>query len=256
MNKVFIIVLTILITMIQEPLTAQESLDQLWFNYTLKVKTDTKFSYGGDVGIRGFLSDRDRYRVLFRPSGSYKFNETYGAAFAIAIFHTNYSSTLNTTEYRIHQDFNIEWLKTKWFSMFGRVRIEERFFTYQNANIPSEFRVRGRLLLGIQSQDINWFGSKRPIYFQSIYEGFLTFGRDDTELFINQGRFHLALGHRLSKNWKYEIHFIKQKSRLIEETSFNLNQEILRLRLFHTINMKKSKPIIPEINEGRVDDFN
>ena len=256
MNKSYRLILLLFILPLQEQLFGQETDNQLWADYNLKIITGTKFSYGGDMGIRGDLSDYDWSQFVVRPTVNYKFNKTFSGAFAVALFHTNNKFLPNVTEFRIHQDFTAEWLQTKRFSLFGRVRIEQRFFSYQEENLSNEFRVRGRLLLGIQSQDLTWFGAKRPIYFQSIYEGFLTFGSDDTELFINQGRFHLALGHRIAKNWRYEIHYIRQSSRLTEQTGLQVSQNIFRLRVFHTINMNKSKSPIPEIEEDRVDDVN
>lgn len=240
----------------KEDAYGQEVDNQFWLNFTLKIKTPTKFSYGGDVGVRGVGTNYDWNQILIRPSANYKFNKSFSVALAAAIFYTDNTEFSNLTEFRIHQDFNAEWLQTKWFSMYSRLRIEERFFSYPNESLPNEFRVRGRILLGVQSQDIKWFGQKRPIYFQLLFEGFQTFGSDNTEFLINQNRFHIAFGHKIAEDWKYEIHFIKQSSRLYETSGFAVGQEILRLRLFHTIKSKKSKSPIPEIEEDRVDDFN
>lgn len=256
MNKIYICIVLLFILLHQEEAYGQEIDNQFWLNYTLKIKTPTNFTYGGDVGVRGVWSNSDWNQILIRPSANYKFNKTYSVALATAIFFSDNIYAPNITEFRIHQDFNFEWLQTKWFSMFSRLRIEERFFTYQDNSISNEFRVRGRLLLGVQSQDLKWFGPKRPIYFQVIYEGFQTIGSDNTEFLVNQGRFHIAFGHRIAKNWKYEFHFIEQSSRLYETSGLKVGQEIFRLRLFHTINLNKSKSLIPESEEDRVDDFN
>jgi hypothetical protein len=257
MNKVCRLIILLFILPLQEQLFAQETDNQLWTNFSLKVKTGSKFSYGGDVGIRGVSSNYDWNQILVRPTVNYKFNKTYSVGFATAVFHTINNFTTNITEFRIHQGFSFEWLQTKRFSLFGRVRIEERFFTYQGDSSSNQFRVRSRLLLGIQSQDIYWFSLKRPIYFQSSYEGFLYLvGSGNTELFVNQGRFDLAFGHRIAKNWRYEIHYIRQSSRLSQENGLKVGQNIFRLRLFHTINMNKSNSSIPEIEGDRVDDFN
>ncbi|MEP0134666.1 MAG: DUF2490 domain-containing protein [Eudoraea sp.] len=256
MNKIYICIALLFILAHQEEAFGQEIDNQFWLNYTLKVKTPTNFTYGGDVGVRGVWSNSDWNQILIRPSVNYKFNKTYSVALATAIFYSDNIYAPNITEFRIHQDFNVEWLQTKWFSMFSRLRIEQRFFSYQQDSLPNEFRLRGRLLLGVQSQDLKWFGPKRPIYFQILYEGFQTIGSDNTEFLINQGRFHIAFGHRIAKNWKYELHFIQQSSRLYETSGLKASQQIFRLRLFHTINLKKSKPPNLENEEDRVDDFN
>ena len=255
MNRVYAVIFLIFISVIPEQLLAQETDNQLWLNYSFKVKTGTKFSYGGDVGGRGLWTNNWN-QVFIRPSAGYKFNKISSVALAIALFHTDAKQVSNITEFRIHQDYNIQWLQTKWFSLFARGRLEQRFFSFQNENLSNEFRIRGRLLLGVQSQDLHWFGPRRPIYFQSMYEGFLNFSSDDTELLVNQARFHIALGHRIAENWKYEFHFIIQSSRFSQETGLNVSENIFRLRLFHTLNMNKLKPTIPEIEENRIDDFN
>ena len=237
-------------------LISQEIDNQLWMNYSVKVKTASDFSYGGDTGIRGVWSNYNWNQFLIRPTVNYKINRTFDAALAVALFQTWNKNYPNITEFRIHQDLSFEWPRTEWFSVFGRVRLEERFFSYQNEELKDEFRVRGRLLLGIQTQDLTWFGEKRPIFFQTLYEGFQTFGNDDTDFFINQSRFHIAFGHRVASNWRYEIHFIRQGTRLYPQNELSVNQHIFRLRVFHTIHTKKSKNIVEEIEEDRVDDFN
>lgn len=256
MNKTYRFIILLFVLLLQEQIFGQETSNQLWADYALNVNTNSKISFGGDVGLRGDLSNYEWSQFLLRPTLNYTFNKTFSGAFAIALFHTNNKFVPNVTEFRIHQEININWFERKWISIFGRLRIEERFFWYQEESLPNEFRVRGRLLMGIQSPDITWFGTRRPIYFQSTYEGFLTFGSDDTDLFINQGRFRLAFGHRIAPNWHYEIHYIRQSSRLTQETGLKLAQNLFRLRVFHTINMNKSKSLKAETGEDSIIDFN
>lgn len=221
--------------------------NQFWLNYSVKVETPTRFSYGGDTGLRGFGSNNEWNQFLIRPNVNYKINRTFDAALAVALFQIWNKNFPNITEFRIHQDFSFEWPPAQWFSVFGRARLEQRFFSFQAEELSNEFRVRGRLLLGIQSQDLTWLGEKRPIFFQTLYEGFQTFGNNDTDFIINQSRFHIALGHRIASNWRYEIHFIRQGTRLNPQNELRVNEHIFRLRVFHTIHNKKSKNIIEEI---------
>jgi hypothetical protein len=223
--------------------------NQLWLDYSVKVKTATGFSYGGDASLRGLWLNYEWNQFLIRPTVNYKINRTFDAALAVALFQIWNKNYPNITEFRIHQDFSFEWPPVQWFSVFGRARLEQRFFSYQAEELSNEFRVRGRLLLGIQSQDLTWFGEKRPIFFQTLYEGFQTFG-NDTNFILNQSRFHIALGHRIASNWRYEIHFIRQGARLNPQNELRVNQHIFRLRVFHTIDKKKSKNIIEEIENN------
>ena len=97
---------------------AQEIDNQLWLNYSIKFKTNTKFSYGGDAGVRGVWSNYDWNQFLIRPTVNYKFNKTLSGALAVAMFSTFNKSYSNLLEFRIHQDINAEWPQTKYFSVF------------------------------------------------------------------------------------------------------------------------------------------
>ena len=85
----------------------EEEVDsQLWLNYALTVQASQKLSYGGDVGFRGFISNKDWNQILIRPTVTYRFNYTFSAAGAIAWFGTFNEGVDNINEFRIHQDFN------------------------------------------------------------------------------------------------------------------------------------------------------
>ena len=83
--------------------------NQLWLNYVLSIPVNQKLSYGGDVGLRGLISNKDWNQVLIRPTLTYRFNFTFSAAGTIAWFRTFNKELTNIIEFRIHQDFNIIW---------------------------------------------------------------------------------------------------------------------------------------------------
>jgi hypothetical protein len=216
---------------------------QFWVNYALSIQANQKLSYGGDVGFRGFISNADWNQILIRPTITYRFNYTFSAAGAVAWFRTFNVDDDNINEFRIHQDFNAKWPDFGFIEFFYRLRIEQRWFFYKS--LPNDFDLRLRYLAGVESADINLFGPKAPIYFQLIYEGFRTVG-DETayEIFIDQRRFHVAIGQRISKKFRYELHYIRQKSRDGLDNAFELSQNIFRIRTFHTIPYK-TKEIPP-----------
>jgi len=211
--------------------------NQFWGNYTLNIKVNEKFSYGGDTGIRGFISNQDWNQILIRPTVDYKFNDKFSIAGAIALFATFNNYDYNVHEFRIHQDFNFKGPKFGWFNLFWRLRIEERFFRFPNETNKSN--IRGRLLGGIQTKDITLFGDKRPIYFLGIWEGFNTLGEDSAdEFYINQSRLHAGFGHKISPHFRYELHYIWQRSRLLVSDGLQTSQHIIRIRLFHETEKK------------------
>ncbi len=216
---------------------AQDVDNQLWINYALTVPVSTNFSYGGDIGVRGLVSNQDWNQLLIRPTATYRFNQTVGVAGAVALFSTFNRDVKNLYEFRIHQDLNIRGPDLSVLSLFYRLRIEERFFFYEN--LPNDFNVRVRYLIGIESQDFTFLGSKRPIYFQAIWEGFKTLGDESAyQIFINSVRIHFAFGHRISNKFRYELHYITQRSRQFSDSGLETTQNIYRIRLFHRIDKK------------------
>ena len=183
----------------------------------------------------GFISNYEWNQVLVRPAITYRFNHLFAVAGAVAWFRTANRDSFNVNEFRVHQDFNLKWPDFGFMELFYRVRIEERFFFYKE-DLDNSFNVRLRALIGIETQDFTWFGKKRPIYFQGIYEGFKTLGNESAyEVFVNQVRVHFAFGHRISKGFRYELHYIAQKSRLFSDTGLETTQNIYRIRFYHRL---------------------
>jgi hypothetical protein len=220
---------------------AQEVDNQFWFDYTLIVPINNKWSYGGDIGLRGLVSNYDWNQTIIRPVVSYKINDVYGASPGIAWFRTINRYIGNVNEFRMHQDVTARWPDLGFVEFFYRVRVEERFFFFEDDQIANRFNLRLRGLIGVESDDIYILEARRPIYFQSIFEGFITPDQNAEELFINQTRFHLAFGHRLSSDFRYELHYIRQGSRLYVDDGIDIGQNIYRLRFFHRIQNRADK---------------
>ncbi len=215
--------------------------NQFWFDYTLNAPINNKWSYGGDMGMRGVISNYDWNQIIIRPVLVYKISDVFGVSPGIAWFRTINKNIGNVNEFRIHQDVTVRWPDLGFVQFFSRVRVEERFFFFEDDQLENRFNVRLRGLIGVETDDIYLFEARRPIYFQSIFEGFITVERSADEVFVNQTRFHLAFGHRLSSNFRYEIHYIRQGSRLYVDDGINIAQNIYRLRLFHRIPNKSDK---------------
>jgi hypothetical protein len=216
-------------------LVAQDLDNQLWMNYALKVPVNERLSWGGDAGARGTFSGLDWYQALVRPAVNYHFKESTSVSGALAWFGTFIDGGSSINELRFHQELNAKWPDLNAVHFFYRIRVEERFFFYKR-DIPNEFRVRLRGLVGVRTQDLNWFGAQRPIYFETMLEGFKTIKDEEAlEILINQARFYAAFGHRVSKNFRYELHYIYQGSTLFTSEGPQTSQNIFRIRLFHTL---------------------
>ena len=224
------------ITLLSNPqLIAQDLDNQLWINYALKVPVNDRLSWGGDAGVRGAFTNLDWHQALIRPAVNYQIKESVGVSGALAWFGTFINESISINELRFHQELNAKWPDLDVVHLFYRIRVEERFFFYQR-DIPNEFRVRLRGLVGVRTQDLNWFGPKRPIYFESMFEGFKTIKDEEAlEILINQARLYAAFGHRISKNFRYELHYIYQGSTLFTGEGPDSSQNIFRIRLLHNL---------------------
>jgi len=125
---------------------------QIWLNYSLNMPVSEKFSYGADAGYRWDISGLQWNQLLIRPTANYRFNRTLRIAGALALFQTFNRNSNNLSEFRIHQDLNVNLANFNFVRLFGRFRAEQRFFYYQN--LPSAFNVRLRFLGGAQTQDL------------------------------------------------------------------------------------------------------
>jgi hypothetical protein len=209
-------------------------------NYAWTVPLDDKLSWGGDAGLRGLISNYEWNQFLIRPNVTYRFNYPVSVQGAMAWFSTMNRGVPNVNEFRLHQDLNFKWPDFGWVEFFWRLRVEERWFFYQYTELPNDFKVRVRYLLGLETTDLSFLGSKRPIYFISILEGFKTIsGEEAAEVFINQTRLHFAIGHRVSPTFTWEFHYIRQASREGEDQGLEVSQNIYRIRTFHRILKKK-----------------
>ncbi len=229
---------------------AQEADTKLWTNFALKVPTSEKFSYGGDVGLRYALSERDWKQFLIRPSVTYRLNPVFALGGALAFFKTYSGSGANLNEFRIHQELNANWPDFGFARLSFRLRVEERFFQYKS--LPDGFSLRIRLLAQARTRDLTLLGERRPIYFKLIFEGFeSTNEAGGVEFFINDTRAHLAFGQRLSRAWRYEVHYIRQQTRLARTGEFRLDQDIFRLRVFYTLFEKDGD--LPEMGDPEIE---
>jgi len=230
-----LIILTILVS--PSAIKAQEVDHQLWLNYVLSVPVNANLSWGGDAGFRSSIGNRDWNQVLIRPKVTYRFNPTWGVAGAVASFNTLNKSDQNVSEFRIHQDLNVFWPELSFLSVHFRLRIEERWFFYED--MSNDFKVRARYFIRGRSPDFLFFGGERPVYFQGSWEGFRTLANESAvEVFIDRSRVSLVFGHRISGSFRYELHYISQRSRQFTDSGLEVSQNIYRLRLFQRLKSK------------------
>lgn len=231
--------LIIFLMVLSSQLNTAQSDNQLWTNFAINAPLGKKFAIGGDVGVRGLTSNRNWNQILIRPTAKYRIKKIFKVSAGLALFSTLNQESNNVNEFRLNQDFDVAWPNFGWGKLFFRVRFEERWFFYKE--LPDNFSFRARALGGIQSKNLTFLGEKRPIYFKLMLEGFIPFERNVTEVFVNNFRWYSAFGHRISQDFRYELHYIRQISKLFDSSGMTTPQNIFRLRLFYTIDPKQDQ---------------
>jgi len=218
---------------------------QLWLNYSLNIPAPVhkKWTLGGDAGIRGLLSNQDWTQILVRPTVKYKFNPVFSFAGGFATFLAFDETIDNTFEFRLFQDGNMKWPDFGPVFMIHRVRIEQRFFFYASDTLQNDSYVRPRYLAGLETINFKLFGSQPNWYLQTLWEFFGAWDDASVERFVNNQRLHAALGHRISDLMRWEIHYIRQKSREFDDDGFQTSHNIFRFRFYHTINRDKGESV-------------
>ena len=208
---------------------------QLWSDYFITYHKSSKWSFGGDLGVRGFISNYNWNQYYIRPAITFK--PKYGLTITggVAYFHTNNKSAPNLNEWRGHEQVKFKWPDFGVIELFYRLRLEQRFYKY-SYDLPNEYDNRLRLLIGLETMDFNWLGTKSPLYFSGTIEGFKPLEEENSsETFINQFRLDFAFVHRISKSFRYEVHYIAQQSKLFQRDGSEAQQNILRIRFIHNI---------------------
>jgi hypothetical protein len=213
-------------------LKAQGVDHELWINYAAKVFVNEKLSWGGDAGFRSFLDGENSRTFLVRPTITYRATPVFGFSVAAANFRNYIPDALDLNEVRLQQEVTARWPDFTLFSMFYRLRYEQRFFSTSDVN---DFNTRIRYLIGTETKDFRFLSRSRPIYFQLIWEGFNTLTQTtESDFFIDNRRYHVAVGQRLSNQVRIELHYINQDR--VADDSSELIDHIFRLRVFQRFN--------------------
>lgn len=208
---------------------------QTWTDLTINYFKTSKFSVGGDVGLRGIVSSKDWNMFYIRPTVNYTVTSIFKASGGIGSFNTFNKELNNAYEIRFFQDAHVSWPDIGWIDFYHRFRFEERFFFYKN--IDNDFSIRGRYLIRARTTDFRLIGKKKSFYLKGMWELFVPFDKSAVELFVNNQRFYAAIGQRVSDKFRYEIFYIWQQSREFVDDGFETSENIMRLRFFYTIRL-------------------
>jgi Protein of unknown function (DUF2490) len=237
-HVVLIIIVQVLIFCSAKIFAQSETVDfQTWSDFKFTHIINQKSNIGGDFGFRGVVSRNNWNQIHIRPTYKYFFNKIIQAAGGAAIFATVSDDLLNTYEFRLFQEATLAWPSFEFVRFRNRFRLEERFFTYQEApsfgaKLSNDFKTRGRYQISLETMDIHFGNKNQPLYFLVAWEFFYDLNDVAIDRFINNQRTVGGFGHRLNSRFRYEVLYIYQRSRQFDIDGLKTTEHILRLRLF------------------------
>lgn len=205
---------------------------EVWSDVTIWYKLSPKTKVGGDLGYRTTLDQFTFHQFYIRPTIVWKPKPLYSLSFAVSNFYTHELENINLDELRFAQQASLFWPKIGSFQIHHRLRFEERFYYINDTKENSQ---RARYRLGIKSPSFHLFGIGSPFYTEITWEDFMNLGSSFLNYWGNTHRWEVVIGNKVSKKVKVGLHYIFQSTR-IADRSFEVQQNIIRVRVGYTIN--------------------
>ncbi|WP_417588314.1 DUF2490 domain-containing protein [Owenweeksia hongkongensis] len=205
------------------------------FNYTYN--KSNKLGIGGDMGMRGIISKPNWGLVYVRPTLKYHFTPFIQVSGALGLFQTFQSDPSDMFEMRLAQEGKAEWPSFNNFYFIHRLRFEERFLFYNQADVVDNFdnqqqNFRFRYMLSVRSNYFKITNRAEYLYLIAGAEYFFPLGSNVDERFFNASRLSAGFGQELKLDWNYQVDLIWQRSRNTLEGNFTTDEFIIRLRVY------------------------
>jgi len=217
----------------------------LWTRYYNLLTINNKWSLHSEFDNRIFINPIEQNLYAIRMNGRYKIynNLDLGAGFAyfsVATQIPGVNTGFNLPEYRVQQD--LTWKKDlKKFALIQRFQVEERFFhnATKDGLLPGTtffWRFRYRI------QGEYFFWKKENQFIKAILydELMINGGENGVKNTFDQNRIYAALQYGVNKNLALELGYLNSFQQRASGVDY-FNRDIIRLTLFHKINLQKKK---------------
>ena len=208
---------------------------QVWLDYNHKEFIKPNLTVGGDGGFRADVTNGNWYAVYIRPRIAYRVNKVFTIGGGLAYYYNWNEHTINNSEFRIEQQVIAKWPSFKKFHFENRLRIDERYFNYQESNeisIPDKWSARLRYRLMAKTNYFNVSSKIGNVYVLLGAETFVPFESNQSGSYVLRERIVLGFGQLLPKGRRYEVDFMWQGALNPDPGSAKSNLWILRLRFY------------------------
>ncbi len=205
---------------------------QLWldaeFNYVYK----QRYQFQNEFSFQTLTSGAGQWTSInSSPGFEYNLNSHFDLVSAIPLSYTFQKDDLNTFEIRAMVGFRAYLTPTRRTQLRALVRWEDRWLHQEKSgtwNIGNRIRLRGECIYPLNKRS---YSDDKVWYWLGDVELFLGTSNDVPERFANRIRLRTGIGYRLNYKLRFEAIYLRQLSRNTIDNDFDLQSNILRLRL-------------------------
>ena len=240
----------VIILIIPGFLLAQKKIENqqlIWYGYYNNLKLNENWSLNSEIQERQFYNPTAQHQLVFRSNLERKVFADWKASVGMTLFFQNPNtpnseSNLTVPELRPDIGFNNK-QKLGFLTINHRYKAEARFFhDVENNRLVggyrfSNFRLRYQLGLDIPI----WKNEKQQTIIVKIKDEIMfNAGNKIVKNTFDQNRIYLAVNYKLNNSYAVELGYMNWFQQQKSGTDF-YNRDILRLSIFHNIDLKKDK---------------
>lgn len=241
-------IILVLVLLIPEFLLAQKKIENqqlIWYGYYNDLKFNENWNLKSEIQERQFYNPTAQHQLVFRSNLERKLIGNWKASVGMTFFlqnpnNPNSESNLSVPELRpdiglIHKQ------KLGFLTINHRYKAEARFFhDVVNHQLVGGYRFsnfRLRYQLGLDFPVLKNKG-KEKIILKLKDEIIFNIGNKIVKNVFDQNRIYTAIQYKINASCAFEVGYMNWFQQQKSGTDF-YNRDILRLSIFHTIDLKK-----------------
>lgn len=240
----------VIILIIPEFLLAQKKIENqqlIWYGYYNNLKFNENWSLNSEIQERQFYNPTAQHQLVFRSNLERKVFADWKASVGMTLFFQNPNtpnseSNLTVPELRPDIGFNNK-QKLSFVTISHRYKAEARFFhDVENNRLVGGYRFsnfRLRYQLGLDFPIWKKEGNEK-LLLKIKDEIMFNAGNKIVKNIFDQNRIYLAVNYKLNNSYAVELGYMNWFQQQKSGTDF-YNRDILRLSIFHNIDLKKDK---------------
>lgn len=240
----------VIILMIPEFFLAQKKVENqqlIWYGYYNNLKFNENWTLNSEIQERQFYNPTAQHQLVFRSNLERKLLGDWNVSVGMTLFlqnpnDPNSESNLTVPELRPDFGFNQK-QKIGIVAINHRYKVEVRFFhDVENEELVggyrfSNFRLRYQLGLDFSI----WKNGKEQAFIAKIKDEIMfNVGNKIVKNTFDQNRIYVAFNYKINNSYAVELGYMNWFQQQKSGIDF-YNRDILRLSIFHSIDLKKKK---------------